>query len=336
LHVIAGNILAALGAGMSWFLAATTGWPQRGQAGERLISGGRGVACQRGAERIVGAREAMTCPAPTFILRDRILTLARFCGVALEEQSLAEEQDFVTLRVRLGGVALRGCQVRLPGDPAAHRHTPNVITVQGSGHRASRTWPPRRDGAFNFDAIVGHLLSLVQGELRSPQTTLSVASRVPETASGLHVIHAAAVHFGAMSADTRPETLLKAVADANVRARIETHSRRGGVTDGDLRLLGDTVGLFFGRAMKLDFDPLDTHGTSRLVVIVVGSEGSGRLVRRHVLLLARSGDEITAVDPAGKGLTIIGADELRRALDLAALGKNRRRPWVGAVGPRST
>jgi hypothetical protein len=28
LHVIAGNIFAALGAGISWFLAAMTGWPQ--------------------------------------------------------------------------------------------------------------------------------------------------------------------------------------------------------------------------------------------------------------------------------------------------------------------
>jgi hypothetical protein len=28
-----GNILAALGAGMSWFLASKTGWPQMLQAG---------------------------------------------------------------------------------------------------------------------------------------------------------------------------------------------------------------------------------------------------------------------------------------------------------------
>jgi hypothetical protein len=33
LHVTAGNILAALGAGMSWFFASKTGWPQTLQAG---------------------------------------------------------------------------------------------------------------------------------------------------------------------------------------------------------------------------------------------------------------------------------------------------------------
>jgi hypothetical protein len=33
LHVSAGNILAALGAGMSWFFASNTGWPQTLQAG---------------------------------------------------------------------------------------------------------------------------------------------------------------------------------------------------------------------------------------------------------------------------------------------------------------
>jgi hypothetical protein len=32
LQVIEGNILAALAAGMSWFLASKTGWPQTMQA----------------------------------------------------------------------------------------------------------------------------------------------------------------------------------------------------------------------------------------------------------------------------------------------------------------
>ena len=33
LQVMTGNIFAALGAGISWFLGATTGWPQTLHAG---------------------------------------------------------------------------------------------------------------------------------------------------------------------------------------------------------------------------------------------------------------------------------------------------------------
>jgi hypothetical protein len=273
-------------------------------------------------------------PSSTFALRDRILTLARFRGVALEEESLVEEQDFVTLRVRIGGVVLRGCQVRLPGNLTAHAYTANVVTVQGTGYRASRTWPPRRDGTFNLEAVVTQLLSLVHEELSRPRRTVTVASGVPAAASGLHVIHAAAVHFGVMSSDTAADALLEAVADVGVRGRIASHVHRGGATDGDLRALGDANGLFFSRATKVDFDPLDAHGTSHLVVLVVGSEKNGRVVRRHLLVLARSGDEITVADPAGKGLTIVAAEELRQTWRLAGTG-TRKYPWVGSVGPRS-
>jgi hypothetical protein len=38
LQVIAGNVFAALGAGMSWFMAAAIGWPQTLHAGAWRIS----------------------------------------------------------------------------------------------------------------------------------------------------------------------------------------------------------------------------------------------------------------------------------------------------------
>jgi hypothetical protein len=151
-------------------------------------------------------------------------------------------------------------------------------------------------------------------------------------ASGLHVIHVAAVHFGVMSSDTTPEALVESVADVRIRGRIESHVHRGGATDGDLRVLSDTAGLFFCRATKIDFDPLEPFSISYLVVLVVGAENHDRLIRRHVLILARSGDEITVADPAGKGLTIVAAGELRRTWKLAAL---RTPAWVGSVGSRS-
>jgi hypothetical protein len=271
-------------------------------------------------------------PLSTIVLRDRILALARFRGVFLEEACLVDKRWCVSLRIRIGGVVLRGCEVRLPTDVKADRYAVNVVTVRGSRRRSSKAWPPRRDGTYNLDAIVTHLLTLVQEELASTRRTLTVASGVPDTASGVHVIHAAAVHFGTMSSDTTAEAVLEAIQDVRVRGRIESHARVGGITDPDLRALGDAVGLFFGRCAKVDFDPLELPSMRHLSVLVVGSEKDRRCVPRHVLVLARSGDEITVADPAGKGLTIVAAEELRRAWRFGGL---RKHPWVGSVGSKS-
>jgi hypothetical protein len=47
-HFIEGNIVAALAAGMSWFFAATTGWPQTLQAEWSIVRRGpRGLGVER-------------------------------------------------------------------------------------------------------------------------------------------------------------------------------------------------------------------------------------------------------------------------------------------------
>jgi hypothetical protein len=61
-----GNILAALGAGTSWFLVSKTGWPQTWQAGGWGMSHRRGVACREHEAQLVRLRGNWTrhrrCP----------------------------------------------------------------------------------------------------------------------------------------------------------------------------------------------------------------------------------------------------------------------------------
>jgi hypothetical protein len=65
LHVIKGNILAALGAGTSWFFTATIGWPQTLQARAWLISNRRDVAYRAVSGPRAGLQRDSPLPAPT-------------------------------------------------------------------------------------------------------------------------------------------------------------------------------------------------------------------------------------------------------------------------------
>ena len=62
---------------------------------------------------------------------------------------------------------MRGCRVDLPGDPRVSDfgHAPDVITVHGSARRSSRTWPRKLDGSFKIEAVVDHIVHLVEAEL---------------------------------------------------------------------------------------------------------------------------------------------------------------------------
>jgi hypothetical protein len=61
LQVITWNILAALGAGMLWFLVATTGWPQMLQGSGDDIYASR---CSRSRRSLRGPRRIGTDPRP--------------------------------------------------------------------------------------------------------------------------------------------------------------------------------------------------------------------------------------------------------------------------------
>jgi hypothetical protein len=260
-------------------------------------------------------------------LRDAILEEAHGRGVLLDEESFKNERGLPVLRLRLGDRVLRGTQVRLPG---SSRHLPDVITVHGSGHRASRMWPRRHDGTFNIAAVVDRLLALVRTEIERPTPDLAFMTHgVPTGASGLHVMHVGAVLLGAMAAGSSHEDLVAKVADQARRARIAAHVESGGLLDSDLRALGDAAGLFFGRPTKLDdWDPLQPISDRILTMLKLGRLHGGMVERRFVLVLERQGDRITLADPSGSGVAEVQLGTLQVEW---RLGANGGRPWVGAI-----
>lgn len=268
----------------------------------------------------------MVTPA-THDLVAAILREARSRGVDLDDESVTMQGGLPVLRVRLGRRVLRTTRIRLPGPPGSR---PDVVTVHGSGHRSSKSWPRKRDGGFAIAAVVDHLLELVRGELKYARPDVPVSSGVPAPASGVHVLHAAGTLLGTLTADAKPDVLTERVTDLTIRSRIDRHLRKGGLTDGDLRALGMALRLSVGRSLKLDdTDPFEPINSDILSVLRLGRHDGSRVELRYALLLDRSGDRLRVADPAGQGIVELSVGgEVATAWELGARGG---KPWLGTV-----
>lgn len=263
-----------------------------------------------------------------------ILASAQARGVHLEQRFLRLEHDLPVLRLRLGGRAVRGCHVGLPGDPNVSEfgHAPDVITVHGSGSRTSRMWPRKLDGRFKIEAVVDHVVRLAEAEMSRTVPDLVIPSGIPASRSGLVMLHLAAVKLGLVEPGSRAEVVVANVADSKIRKRIEDHLNRGGLMDGDLHRLADANGMFASRATKIDFDPFELHSDRWVQVLRVGGIVKGKVERRYVIVLDDHDlTEFTLADPAGDGRVKVTRDELTEQWKL---GAKKGVKWVGTIsGP---
>lgn len=273
-------------------------------------------------------------PPEALHLARHILAAAQAQGVPLEERFLRLEHGLPVLRFRLGGRAVRGCYVGLPGDPKVSDfgHAPDVITVHGSGNRASRMWPRNREGGFKIEAVADHILHLAEAELSRVVPDLVIPSGIPASRSGLIVMHLASVKLGLVEPGTTADQLVANVTDDKIRKRVENHLGRGGLTDGDLHRLADANGMFASRSTKIDFDPFEAHSDRWVHVLRVGRKVNGHVEHRYVIILDDHDlTEFTLADPAGEGLVKLTRAELAEAWKL---GAKRGVRWVGTVSGR--
>jgi hypothetical protein len=273
-------------------------------------------------------------PPEVLHLRGLILAEAQASGVPLRERYLRLERGRPVLHFRLGDRPLRGCHVELPGDPkvANHGYAPDVITVHGSGDRSSRTWPRQRDGEFKIEAVVEHVLLLVEVELARQVPELDVPRGIPAGLSGLHVLHLAGVRLGALPVGSKPNVLLTAL-DHETRRRIDAKIVRGSLIEMDLRRMTGPTWLSFGRIGTLDHDPFHIWSDRALPVLVLGrTRTDGKVERRFVLILDdHDGTRFTVADPAGEGLAEVTREELTAAWET---GAKKGVKWAGSIWVR--
>ncbi len=267
-------------------------------------------------------------------LRDLILAEAKARGVPLEERFLRLERGLPVLRLRLGDRALRGCRVRLPGDPRVSDfgHAPDVITVHGSAWKSSRVWPRKLDGSFKIEAVVDHIVHLAEAELSRVVPDVVIPRGIPASRSGLVLLHVAAVKLGVVAPGSEAEALVEGITDGQFKRRVEEHLAHGGLTDRDLQRLGDANGMFFYRPTKLDFDPFELQSDRWVQLLRIGRIVKTKVERRYVIILDDHDlTELTLADPAGDGLVKLTRGELTEAWKLGAL---KGVTWVGTVSAR--
>jgi hypothetical protein len=192
-------------------------------------------------------------------------------------------------------------------------------------------WPRRRDLTFNIEGVVTRLLVLVEEEVSRPKVLPRVEVGVPLAASGLHIVHVAGLYFDTLPPTSMPNDVLARVRPRTLRGKLDDHLGRDGLSDADLRLLADESGLFFGRCVKIDFDPFESISDQFLEVFRIGSDPPGPAQQRHVLLLDNQGDEFIVADPAGAGLTTMSLVKLKTAWTRGVL---KGISWLGTLSPR--
>ncbi len=270
-------------------------------------------------------------PVPTSHLRDRILTELRARGFDLDEYTFRLEQDRPVLRFRLGPRVILGCHVILPG-LTGHIHTSyaaDFVAVHGSDVGLTKSWSRKRDGDFDIAAVADHLVGLIEQELLLPKPELNIPSGTKPAASGLHVIHLAAVQLGALAPDSRAEQLLERIGDVQIQERIHDHVQYRGLTGKDMKALGNGNGLYLYRTYKFACElptPVESIGLGSVTILKLGKGAAGKVETRFVLVIADRGNEIDIADPVGRGLTRTTPSELTEAWKLGGI---RGKPWIG-------
>ena len=278
------------------------------------------------ASHTISNAEGIPIEAPQ--LRDAILGAVQTTGMPLTEHVLRVERGRPVLRLQICGRLLRGVWLRLPGVPTSDHERCGVL-VHGSGYRASKAWPRCRDGSFNIEAIAHHLVALVNQELSHARTDVPVVTNVSASASGLHVVHVAAMHLGLMEAPSSANELLDGVADVGARDRIASHLLGGGLTEADLRALCDVVMLSIYRENSSHFDPFEPIGCRHLPILAVGERVGRRIQRRLVVVTDFRPDHVEIADPAGDGSVVVSMADLDAWWKL---GAKRGQRWVRTVG----